>query len=131
MRRLQKESSESIRALRRLTFLVLLIPVVFFAAAAWKDRSAILKTAESDGVKVVALFHEQAGNLFAGHQIILDMIVGRVSGLDWDTIEARPGLLDELEAVDNRLDGASEILLVDTSRRVRVTTVHTKPDELP
>jgi signal transduction histidine kinase len=131
MRRLQKESSESIRALRRLTFLVLLIPVVFFAAAAWKDRSAILTTAESDGVKVVALFHEQAGNLFAGHQIILDMIVGRVSGLDWDTIQGRPGLLDELEAVDNRLDGASEILLVDTSRRVRVTTVHTKPDELP
>jgi signal transduction histidine kinase/CheY-like chemotaxis protein len=131
MHRPQKQSSETIRALRRLTFLVSLIPVLFFAVAAWKDRATILKTGESDGVKVVALLHEQAENLFAGHQIILDMIVGRVRGLDWDTIQARTDLLGELEVVDNRIDGASGILLVDASRRVRATTVHTKPDELP
>jgi signal transduction histidine kinase len=126
----QKDSSDTVRVLRRLTLLVLLIPVLFFAAAAWKDRSGILKNAESDGVKIVALLHEQAENLFTGHQIILDMIVGRVSGLDWDTIEARTDLLRELEVMDMRLDGASEILLVDASGKVRATTIHTKPNEL-
>jgi signal transduction histidine kinase/ActR/RegA family two-component response regulator len=130
MRFLQKDASETVRVLRRLTFLVLLIPILCFAAAAWKDRSAILQTAESDGVKIVALLHEQAENLFAGHQIILDMIVDRVKGLDWDTVQARSDLLHELEVMDRRLDGASEILLVDASGRVRATTVHTEANEL-
>jgi signal transduction histidine kinase/CheY-like chemotaxis protein len=131
MRPLPKDASETIRVLRRLTFLVLLIPLLCFAAAAWKDRSAILKTAESDSIKIVALLREQAGNLFAGHQIILDMIVNRVSDLDWNTIQSRTGLLRELEIMDKRLDGASEILLVDASGQVRATTVHSEPNELP
>jgi signal transduction histidine kinase/ActR/RegA family two-component response regulator len=131
MHRPRKASSDTIQVLRRITCLVLLVPVLFFAAAAWMDRSAILKTEESDGVKIVALFHEQAENLFTGHQIILDMVVDRVRGLDWDTIQARPDLLHELEVMDRRLDGASEILLVDASGKVRATTVHTEPNEHP
>jgi signal transduction histidine kinase len=127
----QNNSGGTIRVLRRLTVLALLIPVLFFAVAAWMDRSAILKSAESDGVKMIALLHEQAENLFAGHQIILDMIVDRVTGLDWDTIEARTDLLNELEVMDRRLDGASEILLVDANGKIRATTVHAKPNELP
>jgi signal transduction histidine kinase len=129
MHPLQKESGETIRLLRRLIVLVLLIPVLLFAGAAWHDRSAILNTAASDGVKIVALLHEQAENLFAGHQIILDMIVSRIGDLDWDTIQSRPDLLHELEVMDMRLDGASEILLVDASGRARATTVHTEADE--
>ena len=75
---MQTDSSETIRVLRRLAFLALFIPALFFAGAAWKDRLAILRSAESDGVKIVELLHEQAGNLFAGHQMILDLIVDRV-----------------------------------------------------
>jgi signal transduction histidine kinase len=124
MRLAAENSGGTIRLLRRLAVLTLLIPVLFFTAAAWKDRSAILQTAESDGIKIIALLQEQAENLFVGHQIILDMIVDRVSGLDWETVQSRPDMLHDLEVMDRRLDGASEIVLVDSSRVVRATTVH-------
>ena len=65
---MQAGSNHTIRLLRWLTVLALLTPALFFAAAAWKDRSTILTDAESDGAKIVALLREQAGNLFAGHQ---------------------------------------------------------------
>jgi signal transduction histidine kinase len=127
---LLQNSGDTIRLLRRLTFLVLLIPLLFFAAAAWKDRSAILKAAESDGTKIVALLREQAGNLFEGHQLILDMIVNRVIGLDWETVQAHHDLLHELEIMDRRLDGASEILLADAAGKIRATSIHSEPYEL-
>ena len=48
------------------------------AAIAWMEHSDILTSAERDGTKIVALFREQAGNLFTGHEIILDMVVNRM-----------------------------------------------------
>ena len=67
----------TIRVLCRLTVVALLFPALLFAAAAWKDLLTILANAENDGIKIVALFHEQAGNLLTGHEMILDMIVHR------------------------------------------------------
>ena len=102
MRLLRKDSSETIRLLRRLTFLVLLIPVLFFAAAAWKDRSAILTTAESDGVKIVALLREQAGNLFDSRcddifyfnkgRLYANYLLMRELGADFDGVIREKGL---------------------------------------
>src|SRR5690242_13630012 len=105
----------TIRALWVLTATAVIIPLLLFVAAALEDRSVVLWRAEQDdGVKTIALLHEQAANLLSGHEIILDTIVGRVRGLDWGDIEASHGLLHELEDMDNRLDEASEILLVDS-----------------
>src|SRR5258708_24382995 len=90
---LQRDSGDIVRVLRRLAILVLLIPLACFAVAAWTDRSSILETEAADGVKIVALLHEQAANLFAGHQLVLEMVVDRVGrmdrvgGLDWGAIQ--------------------------------------------
>src|SRR5215472_360822 len=93
-----KDASGTVRVLRILTLLAFLLPALLFAAAAWKDRSTILESAEDDGVKIAALFREQAANLFSGHEVILDMIVDRVGGRDWDTIQSpTEDLLRELE----------------------------------
>jgi hypothetical protein len=112
----------TIRVLRRLTVVALLLPALLFGIAAWKDRLTILENAEDGGIKIAALFHEQAGNLFTGHKMILDMIVHRMQGHDWDTVQSLTNLLQELEVMDRRLDGASEILLVDAEGEVRATT---------
>ena len=128
---LRQRSRDTVRALRLLTLGALLVPVFIFAAAAWKDRSAILENAEKDGVKIVALFREQTDNLFSGHEIILDLAVERARGRDWEAIQSAPDLLRELEVIDRRLDGASEILLVDATGIVRATTVHKQPSEPP
>jgi hypothetical protein len=61
----------TIRVLRWLAVVALLLPALLFGAAAWKDRLAILENAEDGGVKIAALFHEQAGNLFIGHEMTL------------------------------------------------------------
>src|SRR5690349_20871780 len=117
-------ASDTIRALRVLVAAAVLVPVLLFVAAALEDRSVVLQRAEDDdGLKTVALLHEQAANLFGGHEIILDTIVNRVRGLDWDKIEASRDLLRDLEAMDNRLDDNSAILLVDANEGVRATTV--------
>jgi hypothetical protein len=106
----------TIRVLQRLTVVALLFPALLFDAAAWRDHLTILANAEDGGVKIAALFHEQAGNLFTGHEMILDMIVHRMQGHDWDTVPSLTNLLQELEVMDNDRSGA-----------VGRTGAHTRP----
>ena len=115
--------NETVRALWVVAAAAVLIPVLLFGGAALEDRSAVLRRAEHDGRKTVALLHEQAANLLSGHEIILDTIVERVLGHDWETLEASQDLLGDLESMDNRLDDASAILLVDQAGNVRATTL--------
>jgi signal transduction histidine kinase len=115
--------NETVRALWGVAAAAVLIPVLLFGGATLVDRSAVLHRAEQDGRKTVALLHEQAANLLGGHEIILDTIVERVRGHDWATIEASQELLNDLVNMDNRLDDASAILLIDTAGTVRATTL--------
>ena len=128
---LDKDASGTVRVLRWLTLVAFLLPTLLFAAAAWKDRATILDSAEDDGVRIAALFREQAGNLFTGHEMILDMIVDRVGGRDWDAIPSPADLLHELEVMDRRLDDESAIVVVDAAGKLRATTVHVQPNEPP
>jgi signal transduction histidine kinase len=123
--------NETIRALWVVAAAAVLIPVLLFGGAALEDRSAVLHRAEHDGRKTLALLHEQAANLLSGHEIILDTIVERVRGHDWEAIEASPDLLNDLENMDNRLDDASAILLVDQAGNVRATTLAAKGRAAP
>jgi signal transduction histidine kinase/CheY-like chemotaxis protein len=118
---------KTVHALWVLTAIVVLLPILLFGVATLVDRSAILQRAEDDGGKTVALLHEQAANLFSGHEIILDTIVERVRARSWDEITSSQDLLRDLETMDNRLDEVSEILLVDADSRVRATTAHNEP----
>jgi signal transduction histidine kinase len=123
---------ETVHALRVLTATVVLLPVLLFGVATFVDRAAILRRAVEDGRKTVALLHEQAANLFGGHEIILDTIVERVRARSWDAITSSQDLLPDLEAMDNRLDEVSDILIVDADGAVRATTAHTKASaEMP
>jgi signal transduction histidine kinase/CheY-like chemotaxis protein len=117
-------AGETAHALRVLTATVVLLPILLFVVAAFVDRSAVLRRAQEDGRKTVALLHEQAANLYGGHEIILDTIVERVRNLSWDAIASSENLLRDLETMDNRLDEVSEIVLADVDARVRLTTVH-------
>jgi signal transduction histidine kinase/CheY-like chemotaxis protein len=131
MRSLEYSQSGTIRVLRRLTLVGLILPFLLFAAAAWHDYRFIREDVEKDGAKIVALFKEQVGNLFTGHQLLLDMTVDRVRGLDWETIQSSKDLLNEIVVVDRLLDGVSEILLVDEAGRVRATTMPAHPKGWP
>jgi hypothetical protein len=125
-----KDPSGTVRVLRSVSAIGLLLPMFLFAIVAWKDRSDILAGAESDGTKIVSLFREQAGNLFAGHEMILDMVADRMRDRDWSTTQSTD-LLREFEVMDRRLDDASEILLVDATGVVRATPVHVQPNQPP
>jgi signal transduction histidine kinase/CheY-like chemotaxis protein len=122
-------SSATVRALRGLVVATLIIPALLLGFATWRDRSTILQGAQGDALKLMAVFNEQAENLFKGHDFILDLIVNRLRDRDWDEIQASPEILHELEAMDNRLDEASAILLVDASGQTRATTLHLAPNE--
>ena len=131
MRSSRMNQGGTVQMLRRLRVVAVAIPLLLFGAAAWKDRVAILDAAEDDGTKMVALVHEQAENLFTGHEIIVNMIVSRMRDRSWDLVADPADLLHELEDIDRRLDGTSEILVVDATGTLRATTVPMLPGEPP
>jgi hypothetical protein len=122
-------ASGTVKALRRLIFAALIIPALLFVAAVSWDRSIILRDAEEDALKLIAVFQGQAESLFKGHNIILDLIVSRLQDQDWDKIELTPDLLRELETVDLMLDDTSAILVLDANGRTRATTLHSRDNE--
>ena len=122
-------SSGTIRALRVLIIAAFIIPTLIFATIAWRDRQAILVEEEADAVKLLAVFHEQADNLFKGHNIILDLIAERMRNRDWDTLQGSPEILHELESIDKMLDDTSAILLVDAAGQTRATTLRLRDNE--
>src|SRR6202035_3475373 len=77
-RKTDKDPSGTVLVLRWVAVFGLLLPVFLLAAIAWMARSDAMASAERDGTKIVALFREQAGHLFTGHEIILDMVVNRM-----------------------------------------------------
>ena len=95
---------KTVHALRVLMATVVLLPVLLFAVATYVDHSAVLRRAEADGRKTVALLHEQAANLFGGHDIILDSIIERVRGLSWEQIASSRESGCGPRGTDNRLD---------------------------
>jgi signal transduction histidine kinase/CheY-like chemotaxis protein len=123
----EKGHSGTIRMLRLLKIGALLLPALLFTLAAWRDRSDILMREENDGVKLVALLNEQAEHLLSGHEILLDIVVEHMRDRDWD--EVPTDLLHELEVIDRRLDGESDILLADASGQTRATTLHLQPNQ--
>jgi hypothetical protein len=125
-----KDPSGTVRVLRWVSVIGLLLPVFLLTVVAWIEHSNILTRAERDGTKIVALFREQAGNLFTGHEIILDMVVNRMRNRNRDKLQFANILL-ELENMDKRLDGVSEIMLVDAGGAVLASTANVRPDQPP
>jgi Cache domain len=123
-----KDPSGTVRVLRWVSVIGLLLPVFLLAVVAWIEHSNILTRAERDGTKIVALFREQAGNLFTGHELILDIVVNRMRDRNRDKNQFANVLL-ELENMDKRLDDASEILLVDAGGAVLASTANVRPDQ--
>ncbi len=125
-----KDPSGTVRILRWVSVFGLLLPVILLAVVAWTERSNILAGAERDGTKIVALFREQAGNLFGGHAMILDMAVNRMRDRNRDKSQFADVLRD-LEFMDKRLDDESDILLVDAAGAVLASTAHVRPGQPP
>jgi Cache domain len=124
------DPSGTVRVLRWVSVIGLLLPVFLLTVVAWIEHSNILTRAERDGTKIVALFREQAGNLFTGHEIILDIVANRMRDRNKDKNQFANVLL-ELENMDKRLDDASEILLVDAGGAVLASTANVRPDQPP
>ncbi len=124
------DPSGTVRVLRWISVFGLLLPVLLLAVVAWSEHSNILRSAERDATKIVALFREQAGNLFTGHEIILDMVVNRMRDRNRDKSQVTD-VLRELEFMDKRLDDESDILLVDAGGSVLASTAHVRPGQSP
>jgi hypothetical protein len=124
-----KDPSGTVEVLRWVAVFGPLLPVILLAGIAWMERSDILTSSERDGTKIVALFREQAGNLFTGHEIILDMVVNRMRDMRHRSRIQFTDLLRELEVIDKRLDDASEIVLVDAEGAVLASTARARPDQ--
>jgi hypothetical protein len=125
-----KDPSGTVRVLRWVSVIGLLLPVFLLTVVAWIEHTNILTSAERDGTKIVDLFREQAGNLFTGHELILDMVVNRMQDRNKDKTQFA-NILRELEVMDRRLDDASEILLVDAGGAVLASTADLRPNQPP
>lgn len=123
-----RDPSGAVKVLRWVSIAGLLLPVFLLSIVAWIEYSRILTGAERDATKIVALFREQAGSLFTGHEFILDMVVNRMRDRNRDKLQFS-NILRELAVMDKRLDDASEILLVDAGGAVLASTADARPDQ--
>jgi len=110
------------RSLRVVMAVSLAALVTFAALAAWYDRQAALRAAESHVATDVGVMHEQALNVLETQELALDQIKLRTAGMGWEAISHSEGVVDFLRQTRLRMNEISSISLVDAAGHVRASS---------
>jgi two-component system NtrC family sensor kinase len=115
-------SGRVIPSLRVLLAAAALVPVALFALFAVQNRQEVLDRAEERARRTVDILHEHARNIFRTHEIVLEHLDDRISGMSWDEVARSEGLYEYLKGVVNRVGEISSIWLIDKEGRHRASS---------
>ncbi len=105
--------------LRLLLVAAVLVPILAFAAAAWRDHSRLQAEAAATVDRLSAVAEEHALKVIETNALVLDRILDRVRGLGWDEIAARQAELhDALRALGERIEQIGALHLIRPDGRL-------------
>ena len=110
--------------LRSLLLAALLVPVLAFAAVAWRDHARVQDDAKRAVDRIVAIAQEHALKVIETNALILDRIEDGVRGLSWDEIAARDREVHEaLRALDSRIEQINVLHLIRPDGRLAAISI--------
>jgi PAS domain S-box-containing protein len=107
------------RTFKLLITSAVLIPVLMFLFAIWRDYRAIQEANRIELTRTVITFKHHALNVFETHQLIAERVNERLKGLDWDRIAGSSELRPFLKSIVAEYPQAQAIWLADPSGVVR------------
>jgi two-component system, sensor histidine kinase PdtaS len=116
-------------AFTQLLILTVLLPVLFFAVAAYRDWRDIENEAGFRVVHLMDALTEHALRVFQTHRLIAYAIGDRTAGQDWGRIEGSADLHGYLAVIANDFPEVEDIWLIDRNGELRASSGRFPADE--
>ncbi len=104
--------SATIRVLRLLLAASVLVPALVFGAIAVNRHATTLREATESVNKTTRIFQEHALKVLETHELVLDRIAGRITGLDNEAIRQSPEINDFLRRLDEPRDQIASLWII-------------------
>jgi two-component system NtrC family sensor kinase len=116
-------SGRVVPSLRALLAAAGFVPLALFVLFAVQNRQEVLDRAEERVRRTVDILHEHARNVFRTHEIVLENLDDRISGMSWDEVARSSDLHDYLKGIVNRVGEISSIWLIDREGKHRSSSL--------
>ena len=108
---------------------VIIVPALLFAAAAYYDRTQLLRAAEEDARSAATFAQEHARKAIETQELLIRELDRRVQGMTWEQIRAASAALSaEIRTMHAGLPQVSVMGLTDTEGRLLAGTTPIGPD---
>jgi two-component system NtrC family sensor kinase len=104
---------------RRLVLAALLVPLLLFALVAWQDRRSVLRDAQKDVSRMVAIFAQHAQNVFETHALVASRVEEWLRGRSWAEISGSESLHRQLDALAHQYPQIDSLWLIDGEGKAR------------
>jgi signal transduction histidine kinase/CheY-like chemotaxis protein len=116
----------SVRLHRLLLVASCLVPAIVFVAAAYWNRSEVIRESKDTITRTTAILHEHARKVFDTVDLAIGRVDDRIRTMSWDEISA-PETSTFLSSLKAPLEQAVSIWITDASGRVRAGTQEWDP----
>ena len=99
-----------------------LLPLLFFAIAAWQSHRVALREAGARVERTVRVLQEHAIKVFETNQLVIDRVNGRLRYMDWSREADRADLFAILKGLQHELDQIATITVTDAEGHLRASS---------
>ncbi len=118
----------SVRLLRLLLAVAVLVPTTVFVLAAWWNRAEILNDSRDTVARTAAIYDEHTGKVFEAVDLVVDRIQEHVKAMSWDEI-ALPKTSAMLRDIKVGLDHVISIWIADPDGTIRAGSLESWPEQ--
>ena len=119
--------SDTLRPLKLLLAAVIVLPLAFYAGAAWLNYQWSFEDAQAQLARTTDAVHEHALKVFQTNELVLDRIAERFGDFDWTKIASDPAVRDYLKQLADDVPHVAVLGFVAPDRRISATNLDLPP----
>jgi signal transduction histidine kinase/CheY-like chemotaxis protein len=119
--------SDTLRPLKLLLAAVIILPLAFYAGAAWLNYQWSFEDAQAQLARTTDAVHEHALKVFQTNELVLDRVAERFGNLDWAQVATDPAVHDYLKQLADDVPHVAVLGFVAPDRRISATNLGLPP----